>query len=158
MGADSPKQVTKSSRKSFKVKDEIKEFYLHLLDGDAAVKKDFESLTASSRETNGGIFSVSDPQIVEWFPSENNWDVSKGFDSDERYLVVQPVGYGRGKHAGNDSAVVSEFEVVCEGKMKPNAKDPDRGDPQIISNKITITFLGFRTLALAPAGAASASE
>ena len=82
-----------TSARPFNVEAEVKAFYLHLLDSDVAFKKQFEALTADSRETNGGIFFAFEPHVVEWLPCESNWNVAEDSIATEDCLVIQPVGY-----------------------------------------------------------------
>jgi len=144
-------QITKTSTKEFDIPKEIKAFYSSLLDGNAEVKHQFEAATQASREDNGGTFHVFEPQVIDWFPSEDHWNVSKGFDCDDHYLVIQPIGLGRGRAETHDNAIVSEFEVIEAGKTKYDESDEAAGrDPTLISNTITIKFLGFRSFTLTP--------
>jgi len=140
-----------STKKTFEPAKEVKAFYQHLVDSDAKVKEQFEKLTEHSRDENGGIFHAYDPQVVRWFPTEGHWNVSTGFDSDEYYLVLQPVGFGRGRAAGNDNVIASLFHVLHTGTTKyDEAAERAGAEPTLVSNKITITFLGFQHFDLKP--------
>jgi hypothetical protein len=153
IAADAPKQVTKSSKKKqLDAEAEVKAFYLQLTTADAEIKKQIEALTAKTQEDAGGLYHVFDPHVVEWFPSESSWDVGTGLsNSTGRYLVIQPIGYGRGKHAGNDMALVAEFEVESETvSTKIDPKHEERA-AHFLSCTLTITFLGFRDPTLTPA-------
>ena len=148
--ADPGRQMTKTSTtKEFDPPKEIKAFYLRLLEKDPKVKKQFESLTSDSTEANGGIARNFDPQVVEWFPSESHWGAASGFDLDEVYLVLQPVGFGRGRATGRDTVIASLFHVIITGKTKYDDAAEGAGvSPTLITNKITITFLGFQDIEL----------
>jgi hypothetical protein len=149
-GADTEQESTKSSsKKEFDAPKEIKSFYGHLLDKDTRVKKQFEVLTSRSREDAGGTFHVFDPQVIEWFPAESHWNVSTGFDSDKVYLVIQLIGFGRGRADGDDNAVISLFRVQHTGTTTyDEATERAGASPKLITNTITITFLGFQNLKL----------
>jgi hypothetical protein len=144
--ADTSREVTKvSTKKRFDVSEEVKAFYRHLLESNARVKGQYESLTARIREENGTDFFAFDPQVMEGFPSESHWRVQTGFDSDERYLVIQPIGFGHARGSHNDGAIVSLFRVRTEGTTTyDDALAAAGAEPKLISNKITITFLGFQ--------------
>ena len=145
-----PLTVTKTSKKIYNLKSEVKNFYDDLLSKNTDVKRQFNLLAAESRDGNGGDFQVFDPQIVEWFPTESHWDASTGFDSDEHYLVVQAIGFGGGRREGHDNLVISEFEVIHKGTTKYDDSYEKAGkDPALISNTVTIKFLGFRSPRLA---------
>ena len=141
--ADKPKQISKASKKRLDVEAEVKAFYAQLTDTDSETRKQVDALTAKAREDYGGIYYASPPKVVEWFPTESNWDAMRGSDMTGRFLVIQPIGYGRSKHAGSDTALVAEFEAVYESVSKPDPKHPDEAGT-LVSNKLTITFLGFR--------------
>ncbi len=149
-GADPGREMTETSTsKQFDPPKEVKAFYLHLLEADLKMKKQFESLTSDSTEANGGNARNFDPQIVKWFPSESHWNVSTGFDSDEVYLVLQPIGFGRGRAAENDKPIASLFHVIITGKTKyDDAAERAGASPTLITNKITSTFLGFQNIEL----------
>ena len=125
-------QTTRTSNKSINVESAIKWFYNELVYSPGRVQSQAEALTAQSRENNGGIYKAFEPQVIDWFPTETEWDAVRDTSTMQgRFLVVQPVGYGRSKHAGYDTALVAEFEAIyVTAPNKPN--------------KLTITFLGFR--------------
>ena len=152
VAADIPKRITKSSKKKpLDVKAEIKAFYLQLTISDDKTQKQVESLTAKAQGDYGGIYHAYEPQVIEWFPRESNWDAWQGSsDMTGRFLVIQPVGYGRSKHAGYDTALIAEFEAVSETtstKLDPKHEDHEA---RFLSSKLTITFLGFRDPDLSP--------
>jgi hypothetical protein len=148
--ADQSREITKvSTKERFDIPQEVIAFYRHLLDTNARVKRQFESLSARVREDNGTDFFAFDPHVVEWFPGESHWNVSTGFDSDERYLVLQPIGFGHARGSHTDSAIVSLFRVRTEGTTTyDDAAERAGAPPTLVSNKITITFLGFQNLKL----------
>ena len=96
------------------------------------------------REDYGPHFLASDPQVVEWFPSEDYWNAPFEFQTNASYLVIQPIGYGRSRHAGSDRVIVSEFNVTDSGNVIPRENLND----ERMSTTMTITFLGFRQLQL----------
>ncbi len=140
---DKPKEISKASTKRLDVEAEVKNFYLQLTETDPETRKQVEALTARAREDYGSIYYASPPKVAEWFPTESNWDARRGSDMTGRFLVIQPIGYGRSKHAGSDTALIAEFEAVYESVTKLDPKHPD-GAVILVSNKLTITFLGFR--------------
>lgn len=147
--ADELKEISKASKKPFDVEAEVEAFYVLLTDTDPKIREQVEVLTTKARADYGGIYHAFAPKVIEWIPSESNWDVMKGSDMTGQYLVIQRIGYGRGKHAGADMALVAEFSVVYESVTKPDPKHPD--EPGVFdSNKITITFRGFREPELSP--------
>jgi hypothetical protein len=153
VAADAPKQVTKSSSKQLNVKAEIKAFYLHLVALDPNIRKQVEVLTEKTQEANGGTYLGLGPnaQVVEWFPMESYWDVRTGLsEMTARFLVIQPVGGGGHHREGYDMALVAEFEAVSKAtSTKIDPKHEDR-EPRVLSDELTITFLGFRDPQLSP--------
>jgi hypothetical protein len=128
---------------------EIKAFYLHLLETDENIKQQFEALTKELRDEYGGIFHAYDPQVIDWFPSEQSWNAPEEFKTDGNYLVIQPIGYGRGRRAGYETMIISEFHVIDCGKTIPENSIKDPNDERM-STTMKITFLGFRKLQLRP--------
>ncbi len=149
---DALKQVTKISKGPLNVEAEIKAYYLQLTTGDTDVQKQVQTLTAKSQDQNGGIYHAYEPHVVEWFPTESNWDVGKGAsDMTGRFLVIQNVGYGRGKRAGYDTALMAEFEAVEESTSTKLDPRHESRTPKVLSAKLTLRFLGFRNASLSPA-------
>ena len=148
-----PHKVIKLSTRTYddesNAANEIKAFYLHLLESDKNIKQQFESLTKKWRDEHGGIFHAYDPQVIDWFPSEESWNAPEEFKTDGNYLVIQPIGYGRGRHAGYETVIVSEFNVIDSGKA---IQDNSRKSPEDerISTTMTISFLGFRNFQISP--------
>lgn len=132
----------------FDVPTEIKEYYRKLLESNATVKKQFDAIARQSELYDSGGFGPGEPQVIEWHPHQQEWDVS-GFRHDQHFLMIQPLQFGRSKWLESGLSAVSEFHVVHEGKTRVDPKDP-KGDVMLISNKITLQFLGFRTLTLTP--------
>lgn len=128
---------------------EIKAFYLHLLESDQNIKQQFESLTEQLRDEYGGIFHVYEPQVIDWFPNEQTWNAPEEFKTEGNYLVIQPIGYGRGRRAGYETVIISEFHVNDSGQSIPENSKKDTNDDRM-STTMTITFLGFRKLQLLP--------
>jgi hypothetical protein len=141
--------ITKSSSSArLDAPTEVKAFYQKLLKTDPDVKRQFETLARKSVLYGDVHFGPGEPQVVEWFPKNDSWD-QNGFRFDQRFLVIQPLAFGRPKQEDYDLAVVSEFHVVHEGKTHLHPGDPD-ADFVLDSNKITVTFLGFRRFELRP--------
>ncbi len=142
-----PSKVIHSVSRSFdaepKTAEQIKAFYLDLIESNASIRSQFDSLTEETSNECGGIFHISDPNVIEWFPTEDGWNYGEKFENDDHYLVIQPIGFGRGRRAGNAAAVVSEFHVTVNGK-----KMSDKSNDERMAVTTTITFLGFRNLQL----------
>jgi hypothetical protein len=148
--APPPIQTTKSSdKKRFDAPPEIKAFYLKLLESDATIKQQFDALAKQSKLYGDVHFGPGEPQVVEWYPHRDQWSAGEGFHYDQHFLVVQPLKFGRPKWLESNSAVVSEFRVLHNGTTRIDPKDPDQKE-HLLSNKITIQFLGFRLFALSP--------
>jgi len=143
-------QTTKSSNTTeFNAVAEVKAYYLQLMKSDPCVKQQFEAVAKRSPLWGDVHSSAAEPQVVSWYPRQDEWDVGKGFYRyDQRFLVIQPIEFGRPKWLEYDFAVVSEFRVLHEGKTQIDPKGGERSE--FVSNKITIQFLGFRDLNLSP--------
>jgi len=137
------KTINKTSEKRINIESEVKAFYCQLTDNDPEIKNQIELLTDKTREEHGGIYHEFPLAIVKWFPSKEQWDVSKGSEIVAHYLVIQPIGYGRSKHAGVDSVLITEFEVDYNSVTALDENKPTK-EEKLISNTLTITFLGFR--------------
>jgi len=148
--ADGTPQITKSSDSAaFDAGREVKAFYLQLLERDEPVKTAYAALLAQSPGWEDAHPPAQEPRVIPWFPSTSEWNVGKGFyHDDERFLVVQPVGFARAKWSEIDSVVAAEFRAVSDGKMRLDPHDPERVTS--VSNQITIQFLGFRSLSAQP--------
>jgi hypothetical protein len=148
--APPPIQTTKSSDKQrFDAPAEIKAFYLKLLESDGTIKRQFDALAKQAKLYGDVHFAPGKPQVVDWYPRRDQWNAGKDFHYDLHFLVIQPLEFGRPKWLESDSAVVSEFHVLHEGTTQIDPKDLNEKE-QLLSNKITIQFLGFRTFALSP--------
>ena len=134
---------------SWDIANEIKAFYLQLLESNENIKSQYDSLTQRSRDENGGIFHTFEPQVVEWIPSEQSWNAMEEFKSVGNYLVIQPIGYGRSRRAGYDAVIISEFSVNDSGTVIEESRKDLGRDPMSTTTKIT--FLGFRNLQISPA-------
>ena len=88
-------------------------------------------------ETNNH-YSTSQPRVVAWFPGEANGNVEK-FNDEQNYLVI--VAVSNSHHHGESvyGALVADFRVVHTGTTKLNKAETEA---QLISNKITLPFLG----------------
>ena len=139
-------QITKcSNSREFEPSSEVKAFYLKLVADNAEVKRQFEKIAKRSpnyspEEPHCG---PAEPQVVEWFPRTDQWRAPEYFNYDERYLVIQPLEFGSHGWSEYLGAVVSEFRVLHKGKTKPDPKNPE-GKTKIVSDVITIQFLGFQ--------------
>ena len=152
IAAPPPIQTTKSSDKEeFDARAEVKAFYLKLLESDATIKRQFDALAKKSKLYGDVHFGPGEPQVIDWYPRRDKSGVGEDFHYDQHYLVIQPLEFGRPKWLESDSAVVSEFRVLHDGTERMDPKDPRGRDPQLVSNKITIQFLGFRTFTLSQA-------
>jgi len=146
-----PLQIKKSSHtKRFDAAEEVRAYYLNLLKNNLKIKQQFNSLAGQSPFWGDVHSGTGEPQVIAWYPWNDEWDADKGFyHDDEHYLIVQPINFGRAKEFGQDFAVVSEFRVMVDGRTFIDPKDPDEKS-HFVSNKITIQFLGFRDLTLKP--------
>jgi hypothetical protein len=151
--AVNPRKVIKLSTRTYNDESnagkEIKAYYLHLLESDVNIKKQYESLTMKVSDEYGGIFHTYDPQVIEWFPSENSWNAPEVFDWNGNYLVIQPIGYGRGRRSGYETVIVSEFNVIDSGKAIQEDSGANPANERM-STTMTITFLGFRNFQIGP--------
>jgi len=148
--APPPIQTTKSSdKKRFDVPNEVKAFYLKLLESDATIKRQFDAFAKQSKLYGDVHFGPGEPQVVDWYPHRDQWSAGEDFHYDQHFLVIHPLEFGRSKWLESDSAVVSEFRVLHEGTTQIDPKDPNEKE-QLLSNKITVQFLGFRTFTLTP--------
>lgn len=147
--ADSPAiELTKSSRKErFEAAVEVKAFYKKLLTEHRQVKQQFKALAQRVPFWGDVHCGPVEPQVVEWHPSQNQWDAGKDFHCDERFLVIHPIEFARPKWQETVGVIVSEFQVIHEGKMQMN--EDDRSE-KLIKNKITVRFLGFREISIKP--------
>jgi hypothetical protein len=149
--APPPIQTTKSSdKKRFDAAAEVKAFYLKLLEDNPVVKRQFDALAKKSELYGDAHFGPGEPQVVEWYPHRDQWRAGEDFHYDQHFLVVQSLEFERPKWLSSSSAVVSEFRVIHDGKTQFDPKDPDEKE-LLVTNMITIEFLGFRTLVLSPA-------
>jgi hypothetical protein len=147
--APPPIQTTKSSdKKRFDASAEIKAFYLKLIESDATIKRQLDALAKQSKLYSDVHFSPGEPRVVEWYPHRDQWSAGEDFHYDQHFLVIQPLEFGRPKWLESDSAVVSEFRALHDGTTRIDPKDPE--NEHLISNKITVQFLGFRTFTLTP--------
>ena len=148
--ADKPIARHKTSKKErFEPKAEVAAFYHDLLEQNLTVKRQFDRL-ASKDESFGDVhFGPGDPQVVEWYPKASSWNAGADFNDDARFLVIQPLTFGRPRQYDYTLVVVSEFQVVHTGKT--HYEHPERdADQKLDTNEITITFLGFRNFKLTP--------
>jgi hypothetical protein len=129
---EKPTQTTVTPDAPADLPRELITYYTHLVETDDAVQKQVARLTARSREKAGGLFKQWDePRVVEWLPfSETR--TNEGDTVHGHYLVIQLAGRWRTKDSDADMALVSEFDVHHDER----------------TNKLTITFLGFRDLKL----------
>jgi hypothetical protein len=144
-----PPEATKSSNIEFNAAAEVKAYYLKLLEGDQRIKRQFESLAKRSPTWGDAHARAAEPQVIAWYPSQDEWSAGQGFHRDQRFLIIHPTQFARPKWREYDFAVVSEFRVLHDGTTRIDPKDPDEKDV-FVSNKITVQFLGFRELKLNP--------
>lgn len=153
LAADTPKQITKTSRKLFDIKAEVKEFYLRLLKSDSEVQQQVKSLTAEIEEKSGGVHPHhrSPPYVLQWIPVEENWNVHTGIgETTARYLVIQTMGYARSRYSEDTVALIAEFEVIEKSTSTKPVPKHETDTPKILSDSITIKFLGLRDPNLVP--------
>lgn len=150
VAAPPPIQTTKTSdKKRFHAPTEIKTFYLQLLESDAAIKRQFDALAKQSELYGDAHFGSGEPQVVDWYPCRDQWSAGKDFHYDQHFLVIQRLEFGHPKWLESDSTVISEFRVLHDGTTRIDPKDSNEKE-QLLSNKITVQFLGFRTFTLTP--------
>jgi hypothetical protein len=128
----------------------VKEFYLRLLKNDSEVQQHVKSLTGEDMP-EGHPHHRSPPIVFKWIPVEENWNVGTGIgETTARYLVIQTFGYSRSRSSEDSNALIAEFEVI--EKSTSTKPDPKRetATPRILSDNITIKFLGLRDPNLAP--------
>jgi hypothetical protein len=92
-GFGSPVEIKKESKsKEFDPVTEIKTFYQDILENNPTVKKQFIDQLKSIKDyhIDEAHFGPSDPQVIEWYPSKNEWDAETGFHFDKYFLVIQP--------------------------------------------------------------------
>ena len=148
--ADVPLRVEKSSTsQEFDAASEVKAHYVALLKGSATVKKQFDALAKQSKLYGDVHFGAGEPQ-VEWHPRRDEWTAGADFQFDRRFLVIQPLVFGRPKWLSSEAAVVAEFRVLHSGKTRIAEGDPDE-KPQLVTNTTRVEFLGFRRFQLTPA-------
>lgn len=141
LAADKVKQMKKTSDELLDVPKEVVAYYLQLTENDADVQKQVERLTAHSRNENGGLFKLSEaPRAFEWLPMTEDMTIDT-YRQQGHFLVVQTAGRWRTKDSDADMALVAEFDVDYDADFDENKKG---------GMKLTITFLGFRKLALSP--------
>jgi hypothetical protein len=170
IAGEPPPQRTKSSAVPFKIEDEVKDFYLHLVDTNPSVQKTMASLILKACDSSDDVlessvpakgpsetrdwfapetnnhYATSQPRVVAWFPGEFNGDVKK-FNDEQSYLVIVAVSQSYHRGGTVNGALVAEFRAVHTGTTKLNKAETE---VQVISNKITLTFLGFRQFKLNP--------
>jgi hypothetical protein len=137
LAAGTTKQTSKLADQPLDLRKEVAAYYAQLVESDEDVQKQIARLTAHSREKAGGLFKLSEePQAFEWFPRSES-RTEKGDAVHGHFLVVQTAGRWRTKDSDDDMALIADFDV-----------DYDENTPQGV--KLTITFLGFRKIALSP--------
>jgi len=144
-----PRTQKSSTSQRFDPATEVKAYYAALLSENATVKQQFDSLAKQSALYGDVHFGPGEPQVVTWYPVTNQFTAGANFHYDERFLVVHPLTFGRPTWHESDAAVISEFRVIHKGKTRVDNNDPEK-NPQLVTNTITIEFLGFRRFQLAP--------
>jgi hypothetical protein len=144
-------EVTKeSSTRKFDPAKEVQAFYQDLLEKNPEVKQQVATRLKSIKDydPDDAHCGMGDPQTLEWMPARDTWDVESGFQSSGHFLVIQPVEFARAKWRERLGTLVAEFSFTCDGKTKMDDDTPDGEQPSLIGNKISIQFLGFRSLQL----------
>jgi hypothetical protein len=146
--ADAPLERHKESRRGgFEVEAEVVSFYRYLLANSADVKGQFDRLASQAPSFGDTHFGIDEPYAVEWFPRLDRFRAGEKFSWDSHFLVFQPLTLGRPGQQDREATIVSEFHVVHEGKKH----SASRSNEKIDHSEITLTFLGFRNIALSPA-------
>jgi len=170
VAGETPPQRTKSSAVQFKIEDELKDFYLHLVDTDQGVQKAMTSLIVKAGDSSSDIlessvpvkgpnetrgwyasgsnnhYSISQPRVVAWFPGETDGNTEK-FDTEQNYLVIVAVSQSHRHGESTYGALVAEFHAAHTGTTVLNKAGTKAG---LVANRLTLTFLGFRQFQIDP--------
>jgi hypothetical protein len=144
-------EITKESKtQRFIPETEIKLFYQDLIEHNPKVKQQFSALLNSIKnyDPEDSHCDTGEPKAVEWMPAQDEWNVASGFRSSGHFLIIQPVEFARAKWRERLGTIVSEFAFVCDGKTEIDDNKPYSEQAILVSNKISIQFLGFRSLQL----------
>jgi hypothetical protein len=144
--ADRPIELTKTSQKEFDIPKEVVAFVSNLIETNPGVRRQYEGLTAATRENAGGRFSVGNFVPIEWLVpnyESNTKDTGSASDGEYIYLVQQQLIFGF--HRGYSV----EDNVVARVHVRWHKVDPP------VQNSLKMTFEGFVTVALNPAVAPS---
>jgi uncharacterized protein YecT (DUF1311 family) len=144
--ADRPIELTKTSQKEFDIPKEVVAFVSNLIETNPEVRRQYERLTAATRENAGGRFSVGTFVPIEWLVpnyESNTKDTGSSSDGEYIYLVQQQLIFGF--HRGYSV----EDNVVARVHVRWHEVDPP------VQNSLKMTFEGFVTVALNPAMAPS---
>jgi hypothetical protein len=141
--ADKPTELTKTSQTEFNIPKEVVAFVSNLIETNPVIRRQYEGLTAATRENAGGRFSVGNFIPIEWlvpnFESNAN-DTGATSDGEYIYLVQQQLIFGF--HRGYSV----EDNVVARVHVRLHEVDDQ--------NSLKMTFEGFVTVALNPVVAA----
>jgi uncharacterized protein YecT (DUF1311 family) len=144
--ADRPTELTKTSQKEFDIPKEVVAFVSNLIETDPEVRRQYEGLTAATKENAGGRFNVGNFVPIEWLVPNyegSTKDTGSSSDGEYIYLVQQQLIFGF--HHGYSV----EDNVVARVHVRLHEVDPP------VQNSLKMTFEGFVTVTLSPAVAPS---
>jgi uncharacterized protein YecT (DUF1311 family) len=145
--ADKPIELTKTSQTEFNIPKEVVAFVSNLIETNPVIRRQYEGLTAATRQNAGGRFSVGNFVPIEWLVpnfESNAKDTGATSDGEYIYLVQQQLIFGF--HRGYSV----EDNVVARVHVRLHEVDDQ--------NSLKMTFEGFVTVALNPAASSSSSS
>jgi hypothetical protein len=138
--ADKPIELTKTSRTEFNLPKEVVAFVSNLIETNPVVRRQYEGLTAATKENAGGRFSVGNFVPIEWLvPNFESHAMDTGGSSDAEYIYLVQQQLIFGFHRGYSV----EDNVVARVHVRLHEVDDQ--------NSLKMTFEGFVTVALNPA-------
>lgn len=144
--ADKPIELTKTSQTEFNIPKEVVAFVSNLIETNPEVRRQYEGLTAATREDAGGRFSMGNFVPIEWLvPNYEGYTKDTGSSSDGEYIYLVQQQLIFGFHRGYSV----EDNVVARVHVRLHEVDPP------VQNSLKMTFEGFVTVALSPAVAPS---
>ena len=151
IAVDSPKQITKISRKQFDVPKEIVAFVSRLVEANPDVSTKYNKLIAMAKEEAGGRLAVGAFVPIEWLVPDFHAEFSDSGgtrDGEYIYLVQQQLRSGFHRGYSVDDNVVARVRAKLHEDHTPN---PDkRGDFVLNSTTLELTFEGFVDVTLNP--------
>ena len=146
--ADKPIELTKTSQTELDIPKEVVAFVSNLIETNPEVRRQYEGLTAATRENAGGRFRVGNFVPIEWLvPNfENNIkDTGGSSDAEYIYLVQQQLIFGFHRGYSVEDNVVARVHVRWHEVDEPDLKQRDKF---ISQNSLRMTFEGFVTVVL----------